>query len=157
METIQKTIEVEVPVSMAYNQWTQFEDFPLFMEGVRSVRQIDDTRLHWQATITGKDVEWDAEIYEQRPDETIAWRSTNGAMNVGSVHFIPLQGGKTLIELKITFKPETITQSIGDALGLVGQRIQGDLDRFKHFIEGRNKETGGWRGEIHSTASVNVH
>jgi uncharacterized membrane protein len=157
METIQKTIEIELPVSTVYNQWTQFEEFPKFMEGITSVKQLSDKHLHWTASIAGKQVEWDAEIYEQRPDETIAWRSIDGTMNVGSVHFIPLQNNRTLIELKITFKPETIAENIGDAFGLIEKRIQGDLERFKKFIENRSKETGGWRGEIHTTSSVNVH
>ncbi|HET9135445.1 MAG TPA: SRPBCC family protein [Candidatus Kapabacteria bacterium] len=150
METIQKAIEVDVPVSTVYNQWTQFEDFPLFMEGTRVVRQIEPNRLHWQVNIAGNEFEWDAEIFEQRPNEIISWRSIHGAMNIGSVHFIPLQDGKTFIELTMTFKPEVITRSIGDAVRLVSQRLHGDLERFKCFIENRNQTVPSWRGQSDS-------
>jgi uncharacterized membrane protein len=157
METITKTIEIELPISTVYNQWTQFEEFPKFMENIRTVKQITDKKLHWEATIAGKDIEWDAEIYEQRPNEIIAWRSTNGAMNVGSVHFIPLKDERTLIELKITFTPDSIMENLGDAFGLVSKRVEGDLVRFKQFIESNQVEDGAWRGEIHSTESIKIN
>jgi uncharacterized membrane protein len=147
METIQKAIEVDAPVSKVYNQWSQFEDFPLFMEGTRVVRQTEANRLHWQVNIAGNEFEWDAEIFEQRPNELISWRSIHGAMNIGSVHFIPLQGGKTFIELTMTFKPEVITRSVGDAVSLVSQRLHGDLERFKCFIENRNQAMDSWHSQ----------
>src|SRR5437868_13826782 len=106
METFKQTIEVDLPVSTVYNQWTQFEEFPKFMQGVSSVRQINDKLIHWKARVAGKETEWDAEIYEQKPDEIIAWRSVAGEHIVGAVSFVPLDGGKTLVELKFTFEPD---------------------------------------------------
>lgn len=149
METIEQSIEVDAPISMVYNQWTQFEDFPRFMEGVKSVRQLDDKRLHWHAEVAGKDKEWDAEIVEQRPDELIMWRSTTGAHNGGEVRFDRTSDGKTRVTLVMTYEPEGVVENVGDALGLVSMRVKGDLKRFEKFIEERRNETGGWRGEIH--------
>jgi|ERR1043165_4226345 uncharacterized membrane protein len=148
METIQKAVEVDVPLNRAYNQWTQFEDFPNFMEGVRSVRQIDDRRLHWVAEIAGKTKEWDAEIIEQIPDQRIAWRSTSGNRTSGIVTFEPIGAARTRINLKLNYEPEGVTEKVGDTLGLVSRRVEGDLQRFKDFIQTRGKETGAWRGEI---------
>jgi uncharacterized membrane protein len=149
MEHIEKSVDVDAPLSMVYNQWTQFEEFPEFMEGVMEVRQLDDKRLHWRAKIGGKEKEWDAEIFEQTPDERIAWRSVSGAMNTGQVWFQSLGPNKTRVCLKINYDPEGVVENIGDALGVVNARVQGDLNRFKKFIEARGAETGGWRGEIH--------
>lgn len=149
METIEQSIEVDAPVSMVYNQWTQFEEFPRFMEGVKAVRQIDEKRLHWHAEIAGKDKEWDAEIVEQRPDELIMWRSTTGAHNAGEVRFGKTSGGKTKVTLVLTYDPEGVVENVGDALGLVSMRVKGDLKRFEKFLESRRDETGAWRGEIH--------
>ena len=148
METIEKSIEVDAPISTVYNQWTQFEEFPRFMEGVKEVRQLDDKRLHWHAEIAGKDKQWDAEIYRQEPDQAIAWRSTSGAANGGEVRFTSAGSGATKVTLTMSYDPEGILENIGDALGAVGMRVQGDLNRFKEFIESRGRETGGWRGEI---------
>ena len=149
MATINKSIEVAVPVRAAYNQWTQFEDFPQFMEGVKSVRQLDAKRLQWKAEVLGKDVEWTSEITHQIPDERITWRSTSGAKNVGSVSFVPIATDRTKISLAMEYEPEGVAETAGSALGLVGVRIQGDLERFKKFIEKRVVPTGQWRGEIH--------
>jgi uncharacterized membrane protein len=148
METIEKSIEVDAPLNTVYNQWTQFEEFPRFMEGVKSVKQMDDKRLHWHAEIAGKDKEWDAEIYRQEPDQAIAWRSISGAQNGGEVRFSSAGGNRTQITLTLSYDPEGIIENIGDALGAVSMRVQGDLNRFKEFIESRGSETGGWRGEI---------
>ncbi len=148
MATIEKSIEVSVPVRTAYNQWTQFEEFPRFMEGVKSVRQMDDTRLHWCAEIGGKEEEWDAEIAEQTPDQRVAWRSTTGARNAGVVTFHHLGDNKTRVMLQMEYDPEGITENVGDKLGFVGRRVQGDLERFKELIEERGTETGAWRGEV---------
>jgi len=148
METIQKAVEVDVPLNRAYNQWTQFEDFPNFREGVRSVLQIDDWRLHWVAEIAGKTKEWDAEIIEQIPDQRIAWRSTSGNRTSGIVTFEPIGAARTRINLKLNYEPEGVTEKVGDTLGLVSRRVEGDLQRFKDFIQTRGKETGAWRGEI---------
>ena len=149
MTTIEKTIEVSVPVRTAYNQWTQFEQFPRFMEGVKEVHQLDDKHLRWRAEIAGKEVEWTSEITQQVPDQRIGWRSTSGAQNAGSVSFLALADNRTQLTLHMVIDPEGAAQSTGSALGLVGARIQGDLERFKDFIEKRGQETGEWRGEIH--------
>jgi uncharacterized membrane protein len=147
METIEKSIEVNAPLSTVYNQWTQFEEFPRFMEGVKEVRQLDDKRLHWHAEIAGKDKHWDAEIYRQEPDRAIAWRSTSGAQNGGEVRF-ESAGSGTRVTLTLSYDPEGFIENVGDALGAVSMRVQGDLNRFKEFIENRGNETGAWRGEI---------
>jgi uncharacterized membrane protein len=149
MATIEKSIDVDVPVRTAYNQWTQFEEFPKFMEGVREVRQLDDQRLHWRAQVAGKDKEWDAEITEQTPDQRIAWRSRSGAWNAGVVTFHRLGDGKTRVMLQLEYDPDGVVENVGDALGFVSGRVTGDLERFKTFIESRGRETGAWRGEIH--------
>jgi uncharacterized membrane protein len=148
MATIEKSIVVDVPVRTAYNQWTQFEEFPHFMEGVQAVKQLDDKRLHWRANIGGKEKEWDAEITEQIPDSRIAWRSINGAPNAGVVTFHRLSDSQTKVMLQIDYAPEGLVENVGDAMGVVEQRVQGDLKRFKEFIESRGRETGAWRGTI---------
>lgn len=148
MSVIEKAIEVNVPVHTAYNQWTQFEDFPRFMEGVVQVRQKDDKHLHWKASIGGKEEEWDAEITEQIPDQRIAWKSQRGAKNSGMVTFAPVSVAKAKINLRIEYEPEGMVEKAGDAVGVVSQRVEGDLERFKEFIESRGKETGAWRGTV---------
>ena len=149
MASVEKSIEVNVPVRTAYNQWTQFEEFPQFMDGVEEVRQIDDTRLHWRASIAGKTEEWDAEIIEQTPDQQVAWRSTSGTENSGTVRFTPMGAERTRVTVVIGYEPEGIVEQVGDKIGLIDQRVEGDLERFKSFIEGRGRETGAWRGEVH--------
>jgi len=149
MESIEKTIEVDAPLSRVYNQWTQFEEFPQFMEGVKEVRQLDDKRLHWVAEIGGKRKEWDAEIFEQIPDETIAWRSMGGTKNSGQVSFAPAGNNATRVCLKLNYDPEGALENMAGTLGVVGRRVEGDLERFKKFIETRRHETGAWRGEIY--------
>jgi uncharacterized membrane protein len=148
MATIEKSIEVEVPVRAAYNQWTQFEEFPKFMEGLREVRQLDDKTLRWRAQVGGKEEEWVAEITEQIPDERIAWRARAGKRNAGVVTFHRIADSRTRIMLQLDYEPEGVVESVGDALGVVSRRVAGDLERFKDFIEARGRETGGWRGEI---------
>lgn len=148
MASIEKSIEVRVPVHTAYNQWTQFEEFPRFMEGVREVRQIDDTHLQWRAEIGGKDEAWDAVITEQIPDERIAWKNTSGARNAGVVTFHKIDSETTKLMLQIDYEPQGAIESIGSALGVVANRVQGDLERFKEFVETRGVATGGWRGEV---------
>ena len=149
MAHIEDSIEVDVPIRTVYNQWTQFEEFPRFMEGVKAVRQLDDKRLSWKAEIAGKDVDWTAEITQQEPDKRIGWRSTSGAENAGSVTFDSLGPSKTKVTLRLHYEPEGVVQSTGNALGLVKARVSGDLSRFKKFIETRGMATGAWRGEIH--------
>jgi uncharacterized membrane protein len=148
METIEKSIEIDRSIRSVYNQWTRFEDFPQFMEGVKSVRQIDDKRLHWEAEIAGKTKAWDAEIFEQEPDKRIAWRSMSGAMNSGMVNFEPLDPGRTRVTMRLNYKPEGVTEQVGDMLGIVSARVSGDLKRFKEFIENKDTPPEGWRGEI---------
>ncbi|OLC58531.1 MAG: cyclase [Chloroflexi bacterium 13_1_40CM_4_68_4] len=148
MAAIEKSLDVDVPVSVAYNQWTQFESFPEFMDGVKEVKQVDDTHLRWRADLGGKEKEWTAEITEQLPDERISWRSTGGAQNDGTVIFRALDGGRTRIILRLDYEPEGAVESAGSALGVVSGRVEGDLKRFKRFIESRGVPTGEWRGEV---------
>lgn len=148
MSTVEKSIEVNVPVNTAYNQWTQFEDFPRFMEGIEEVRQLDDTHLHWRAKVAGKEKEWDAEITEQIPDQRIAWHSTTGALNAGVVTFHKITNDTTRIMLQMDYEPEGVTENVGDAVGVLSHRVTGDLERFKQFLEMRGQETGAWRGNI---------
>ena len=150
MAKIDKSIEVGVPLTTAYNQWTQFEEFPRFMEGVEYVKQLDDSHLHWKADIGGVEREWNAEITDQVPDEIIAWRSTDGPLHAGMVTFEALGPDRTNVMLGIEYEPEGMTEGVGSALGLVSARVEGDLERFKEFIEERGRETGAWRGEIAS-------
>jgi uncharacterized membrane protein len=150
LTTIEERVEVDVPLSTAYNQWTQFEDFPLFMEGVEDVRQFDDTTLHWVASVGGKRAEWDAKIVEQEPDTRIAWESLDGKETRGVVSFDKLGENRTAIRLAMTYRPEGPLEKIGSAAGLDRRRIRGDLERFKELIESRGAESGAWRGEIHS-------
>jgi uncharacterized membrane protein len=148
MATIEKSIDVDVPVRTAYNQWTQFEEFPRFMDGVEQIQQLDDKRLHWVAKVGGNRQEWDAEITEQIPDERVAWRSRSGDENGGVVTFHRLSDDRTRVMLQLEYKPEGVVESAGSALGFVSRRVEGDLERFKEFIEARGSETGGWRGSI---------
>ena len=148
MSQIEQSVEVNVPVRTAYNQWTQFEEFPQFMEGVEEVKQLDDVTLHWKAEIAGVQREWDAKITEQKPDERIAWTDIGGAENAGVVTFHRLDDNKTKVMLQVNFDPEGLVEKAGDALGIVESRAKGDLERFKSFIESRGTETGAWRGEV---------
>jgi uncharacterized membrane protein len=151
MGSVTKSIDVHVPVSTAYNQWTQFESFPQFMEGVQEVRQIDETRLHWRAKIGGKEKEWNARIVEQIPDERVAWTSTSGATNAGVVTFHRISDDTTRVTLQMEFDPEGVVENVGDALGAPERRIDGDLKLYKEFVESRGVETGAWRGEVRQT------
>ena len=148
MSTIEESIDIDVPVRTAYNQWTQFEEFPSFMEGVESVTQLDDTHLHWVAEIAGVRREWDAEITEQHPDERVAWTSTSGTANAGVVTFHKLNDAKTRVMLQLDVQPEGAAERAGDALGMIKRRATGDLKRFKELIEARGTESGAWRGDV---------
>ena len=150
---IEEAIQVDVPVSTAYNQWTQFEEFPLFMLGVEHVEQRDDTRLHWVASVAGRTAEWDARILEQHPDRQISWISEDGKKTRGTVTFEPLGEQRTLIRLSMSYKPEGPAEQVGSAAGLDAARIRGDLERFKQLIEGRGAESGAWRGEVSAGAT----
>jgi uncharacterized membrane protein len=148
MKTVQQSIEVTCPVTTVYNQWTQFEDFPRFMEGVREVKQIDQTHLRWRAEIAGKEELWEAEITEQIPDTRITWRSTAGAKNAGTVTFRRVSDQKTAVNLKLEYEPDDTLEKVGSAIGIVSRRVKADLERFKEFIEALGSETGEWRGTV---------
>ena len=148
MSKIQKTIEVDVPVATAYNQWTQFEEFPQFMDGVEEVRQLGDTRLHWVASVGGHRAEWDAKILEQHPDRQISWISEDGKKTRGTVTFESLGEKQTLVRLSLGYQAEGFVEAVGSAAGLDRRRVEGDLERFKELIEGRGTESGAWREDI---------
>ena len=148
MSQITEAVDVQVPVRTAYDQWTQFETFPKFMEGVKSVRQLDDTTVHWVAEIAGREKSWDAKITEQRPDERIAWTATNGAHNAGVVTFHRLDDANTRVMVQLDFVPEGIKEKLGDALGAPDRRVKGDLQRFKELVESGGNSGDGWRGEV---------
>jgi uncharacterized membrane protein len=148
MSNIEQSIDVNVPVHTTYNQWTQFEEFPRFMEGVEEIRQLDDKRLHWRTNVGGKEKEWDAVITEQIPDQRIAWTNTTGTKNAGVVTFHHISDKTTRVMLQLEYDPEGIIENVGDAIGIVSSRVRGDLKRFKEFIEARGSETGAWRGKV---------
>jgi len=148
MKSVETSIEVNVPVSTCYDQWTQFETFPSFMEGIKEVRQLDDKRLHWVAEVAGRRKEWDAEIVNEEPDMRISWRSTSGTANNGTVTFEPVGPDRTKIYLRMEFEPEDATETIGAALQVPDAQVKADIQRFKEFIEARQVETGAWRGRI---------
>ena len=148
MSTIEQSIEVDVPIEAVYNQWTQFEEFPQFMEGVESVKQTDDTHLRWVTKVGGHQEEWNAEITEQRLEERVAWKATEGKKNAGVVTFHRLADTKTKIMVQMDWQPEGVIEKVGDLVGADERRVQGDLKRFKEMIESRGTETGAWRGEV---------
>jgi uncharacterized membrane protein len=148
MATYEKSIDVTVPVRTAYNQWTQFELFPEFMSGVERITQTDDTHTHWVTSIGGVRREFDAEITEQRPDERVAWHSTSGPDQAGVVTFHRLDETTTRVHLQLELTPGDIAEKAGAATGVIGHRIQGDLDKFKEFVEALPAPTGGWRGNV---------
>jgi len=148
MAGIEKSIEVNVPVTTAYNQWTQFEDFPKFMENVDSVRQLDDTHLHWVAEYGGERHEWDAEIIAQEPDRRIAWQSQGGVEQTGEVTFEPIEDARTKVTVRMQWEPEGMKEKVGAAVGADSRSVGEDLDRFKELIEERGVETGAWRGSV---------
>jgi uncharacterized membrane protein len=148
MASVESTIDVHVPVTTAYNQWTQFETFPSFMEGIEEVRQTDDTHLHWVAEIGGEREEWEAEITDQERDERVAWRSISGPANSGAVTFDPVDAETTRVTVRFEWEPEGFMEKAGAALGLDERRVEGDLERFRDLIERRGVETGAWRGEV---------
>jgi uncharacterized membrane protein len=148
MAEIKEAIEVNVPVSAAYNQWTQFEEFPTFMENVESVEQIDDTHLRWVAEIAGKREEWTAEITRQEPDEVVAWRAIDGKPVSGEVRFKPFGADLTSVEVKMTWEPEGFLEAAAEKVGVDTYGVKADLERFKELAESRGIETGAWRGEV---------
>jgi uncharacterized membrane protein len=153
MPKIEDTIDVQVPVQQAYNQWTQFEDFPKFMEGIQSVQQLDDTHVQWVAEIRGESRQWTTEITEQRPDEKIAWKTIDGEVkNDGVVTFEPMGDAQTRVNVQMDVESDSTAENVaGDLLGVVKSQVRGDLERFKQLIENRGEETGAWRGEVQET------
>jgi uncharacterized membrane protein len=151
MSNITESIDVEVPVRTAYDQWTQFEEFPKFMSAIERVDQLDDQRLHWVAKVGGKTKEWDARITEQTPDQRVAWTATSGAENAGVVTFHRIDDNKTRVTVQMDIDPEGVVENVGDAVGVPDRQVKGDLERFKEFIESRGQETGAWRGEVKQT------
>ncbi len=148
MSSVEQSIEVGAPISAVYNQWTQFEDFPQFMDGIDEIRQTDDRHLHWVASFGGSRHEWDAEIVEQAPEERVAWRNTEGKDNAGVVTFHKIADDRTRVMLQMDWAPEGVKEKVGAALGADDRRVKGDLERFKDLIEARGAESGAWRGEV---------
>ena len=153
MSNVTKSIDINVPIRSAYDQWTQFEEFPRFMEGVKSVTQTDDLHLHWVAEIAGQQKEWDAEITEQHPDDRVAWKSTSGAQNAGVVTFHRIDDNTTRVTVQIDVDPDGPIETIGDWAGLLDRRVEGDLERFRDFIQRRGEATGAWRGNVESPSA----
>jgi uncharacterized membrane protein len=148
VSTVQKSIEVDQPLAKVYNQWTQFEDFPAFMEGVEEVQQIDDKTLRWKVDVAGVDRSFDTEIIEQEPDHRISWRTEDGEDHTGAVTFDDL-GGATRVNVVMSYRPENWVEKVGDAMNIIDRRVGKDLERFKELIEDETLETGAWRGRIH--------
>ena len=148
MSSVEQSIDIDVPVSVAYDQWTQFESFPQFMDGIEEVRQIDDTHLHWRAEIGGHDVEWDAVITEQLPDERIAWKSTDGTANAGVVTFHRLSDDASRVMVQIEHETNGVMEKVGSALGADSRQVKNSLERFKELVERRGAASGAWRGEV---------
>jgi uncharacterized membrane protein len=153
MASITESIDVQVPVRTAYDQWTQFEEFPQFMTGVLEVKQLDDSHVRWVADVEGERKEWEAEIVEQEPDRVVAWRSVGGPTNSGRVEFKPIDTG-TRVSVEMEYDPEGMKESIGALVGLDGRQVEGDLERFRDLVEAREMPTGGWRGTIDSGEPV---
>jgi carbon monoxide dehydrogenase subunit G len=151
---VEKSIQVDVPVRTAYDQWTQFEDFPHFMGGVKEVRQLDDRRLHWVAEIAGVRREWEAAVLEQEPDRKVAWAATGGATNAGAVRFEPAGAGSTIVYLELEYEPEGVVEQVGDKLGIVDRQVRSDLERFKALVESQGYATGAWRGSVNEGLDV---
>ena len=149
MAKITETKVFDHDVRTVYNQWTQFEDFPRFMEGVEQVQQLDDKRLHWKADFGGSTHEWDAEIIDQVPDQRIAWRSTDGKFNTGTVTFKPAETGKTEVTVEMGWEPEGLKEKVGSAMGFDDKRVKSDLERLETLLDERGgQETGAWRGQV---------
>lgn len=148
MSTITEAVDVDVPIRAVYDQWTQFESFPEFMEGVREIRQLDDTHLHWVIDVAGQVREFDATITEQHPDERVAWASDSGPNHAGVITFHRLDDEKTRVTAQMDVDPEGFVENVADKLGILGHRVKNDMKKFKEFIEHRGNEAGGWRGDV---------
>ncbi len=151
---VEKSVLVNVPLSVAYNQWTQFEEFPQFMGGITSVTQLSDDRLQWVAEIGGVRRQWEARVVEQVPDRKVAWAATEGATNAGAVTFEDAGGGQTQVHLSLEYEPEGLVESVGDKLGVIENQAESDLERFKAFIESEGYASGAWRGSVAEGSTV---
>jgi uncharacterized membrane protein len=154
MANITESVDVSVPVRTAYDQWTQFEEFPSFMEGVERVEQVTDTKTRWTTKIAGREKSFEADVTEQTPDQRIAWASQDGPEHAGVVTFHRLDDERTRVTLQMDYEPEGVVEKAGDALGLVKRRVTGDLERFRELIEARGSESGAWRGEVRQDATA---
>lgn len=148
MASVTESIDVDVPVTTAYNQWTQFESFPHFMGGVEHITQLDDTHTHWKTKIGGVEREFDAEIIEQHPDERVAWKSTDGTTHAGVVTFHRLSDNQTRVTVQVEWQPEGLAEKAGSVIGVDDRQVKADLEKFKHYIEERGVEQDGWRGDV---------
>jgi uncharacterized membrane protein len=148
MSTVVESVDVAVPVRTAYNQWTQFEEFPRFMDGVEEIRQVTDDLTHWTVEVAGVRREFDAKITEQHPDERVSWASLDGPKHAGVVTFHRLDETNTRVTVQMDIEPEGFTETVGDKAGFIDRKVKGDVKRFKEFIESRGVESGGWRGDI---------
>ncbi|WP_227979241.1 SRPBCC family protein [Nocardia spumae] len=148
MTTVTESVDVHVPVTTAYNQWTQFESFPEFMQGVSRVEQLDDTHTHWTVEVAGATREFDARITEQHPDERVSWTSEIGPQHSGVVTFHRLDDTTTRVTAQMDIDPDGFVENVADKLGVLDRRVKGDLKRFRDFIESRDRETGSWRGNV---------
>ncbi len=153
MASITESVDVDVDVRTAYNQWTQFEMFPAFMEGVEYVRQVDDTHNEWKVDIGGVERAFTTVITEQEPDMRIAWTTVEGPSHEGVVTVHRLDDDKCRVTLQMNYDPEGFVETLGDAFGIVEARVRGDLERFKKFIEELGEPTGGWRGRVEQSAT----
>jgi uncharacterized membrane protein/CBS domain-containing protein len=149
LASVEQSREIDVPVRTAYDQWTQFEEFPQFMDGVQEVKQLDDTRMHWVTEVGGRRTEWDAKIVDQVPDQRISWTATSGKRNAGEVRFEPMGPNRTKVHVRMEYEPDGIVETVGGALGLPQRRVKADLDAFRELMERRGAESGAWRGEVH--------
>lgn len=159
MKEIQERIVIDLPVRTVYDQWTQFETFPTYMEDVLAVEQIDATHLRWRVRVSGADEEWESEITKQIPDHLITWRNTRGRVAAGSVSFVDVDGARTQVDVSLAFEPRTPAEALGGALGIAGLHVRNELRRFRDFLEARGRETGAWRGEVsaHSDEAAREH
>ncbi len=149
MTQIIETIDVDVPVTTAYNQWTQFEEFPRFLKHIESITQKNDTMLHWKVNVGGQVREFDAEIAEQHPDERVAWNSTGGEVDhAGVVTFHKLDDSKSRVTVQIDWEPESLLEKIGAAAGAGNRAVKNALEDFKKYIESQGSADGAWRGDV---------
>ncbi|MFF1871381.1 SRPBCC family protein [Kitasatospora herbaricolor] len=149
MSKVQESIDVDVPIGTAYNQWTQFEDFPKFMDGVEEITQLDARHNHWKTKIAGVSREFDTEIVDQVPDDHVAWRTTSGDVKqTGMVRFEPIDATRTRVMMEMDFQPGGMAEKAADMMGVLDRQVKGDLKRFKHFIEERGTASGGYRGRL---------